>query len=100
MPLSLRQPNVERKFAIEALTPTDWRRRPVATASHLIVPFAADLSAGGVLSWTWLSPEQETYRGSVRNARTTTHQPRKVDAPLWPRFAALSFRRDEDIRQI
>jgi hypothetical protein len=99
MPVSHRKPYLESKFAIEALTPIDWRRRPVATATHLIIPFAADLSESGVLSWTWFSPEQETYRGSGRIIRTTAHQPRKVDAALWRRFAALSFRSDEDIRK-
>jgi hypothetical protein len=99
MSVTHRKPNAESKFAIDALSPIDWRRRPVATASHLIVPFAADLSADGVLSWTWLSPEQETYKGSGRHVRTTAHQPRKVDAALWRRFAALSFGSDEGIRK-
>jgi hypothetical protein len=99
MSVTPRKQTVESKIAIEALSPLDWRRRPVATASHLIAPFAAELSAGGVLSWTWFSPEQETCKGYARKIRTTAHQPRKVDAALWRRFAALSFGSDEDIRQ-
>jgi hypothetical protein len=99
MSASHRKPYVENEFAIEALSPIDGRRRPVATASHLFAPFAADLSADGVLSWTWLSPEQETCKGYARHLRSTAQQPRKVDAALWRRFAALSFRSDEDIRK-
>ena len=99
MSVSHRKPYVENEFAIEALAPIDGRRRPVATASHLFAPFEADLSADGVLSWTWLSPEQETCKGYARHLRSTARQPRKVDAALWRRFAALSFRSDEDIRK-
>ena len=70
----------------------------MATASHLSVPFAADLSAGGVLSWT-SSPRTGNVQG-IRPHRAHHGSPGpKVDAALWRRFAALSFGSDEDIRK-
>jgi len=92
---SPRKSNVETKFALEALSPIDLRRRSVGT-SHLAVPWSARLSADGVLSWNWQSPSRLTSRGP---SGTTSRQPGKVASLLWRKFAALSFGSDEDIRK-
>jgi len=93
---SRRKSNAETNFALEALSPINLRRLSVGTPSHLSVPWSAQLSADGVLSWKWQSPARLTSRGS---SRSTSRQPGKVDSMLWRKFAALSFGSDEDIRK-
>ena len=86
--------SAQNKFALEALSPIELRRRSLGTASHLPVPWSARLSADGILSWKWHSPARFTSRGT---SRSTARQHRKVDSMLWRKFAALSLGSDQNI---
>src|SRR5215471_18109717 len=96
MSITRAKANLENRF--KAPPPLHFRRRRMATGSHIVRPYEAHLSPIGVLSWIWLSSEQ-TSEGAVCEISSTLHQPRKVDAMLWRSFAALSSRGDEDIRK-
>jgi len=83
-------------WARESLRSDRLRARggPPVVGSYLPAPVSAQLSASGVLSWTWVLPAGRRDYNRVR-----TQQPRKVIANLCEAFAALADAPDEKIRR-